>query len=238
MRDCPTWRSGEAPGTVPARGLLFDRTVTRVPFFSLGDYESLIHQHVRDAAARIPLHSISKCLVDQPECPQIHNDYKKGEMGHTGHLHNDPSSFISKYGSRQPRFHRCRPALNVRTRCSVPRNRGALYHQARLRELAARYGVNAKTVAKWRRRSSVCDARMGPMEPHSTVLSKEDEALIVAFHWGHKRDGGSWVGKRDFLCCRSHRSPGGRIGLWELGEYQTGRQRRCAPYRHSSPSWP
>ena len=53
--------------------------------------------------------------------------------------------------------------------------------QASLRELAARYGINPKTVAKWRRRSSVCDARMGPREPHSTVLSKEAEALIVAF---------------------------------------------------------
>ena len=28
---------------------------------------------------------------------------------------------------------------------------------------------------------SVCDARMGPTEPRSTVLSKEEEALIVTF---------------------------------------------------------
>src|SRR6266436_2983197 len=53
--------------------------------------------------------------------------------------------------------------------------------QASLRELAGRYGINPKTVAKWRRRTSVCDARMGPTEPCSTVLSKEEEALIVAF---------------------------------------------------------
>ena len=53
--------------------------------------------------------------------------------------------------------------------------------QASLRELAARYGINPKTVAKSRRRSSVCDAHMGPREPRSTVLSKEEEALIVAF---------------------------------------------------------
>jgi hypothetical protein len=53
--------------------------------------------------------------------------------------------------------------------------------QASLRELAARHGINPKTVAKWRRRSSVCDARMGPREPRSTVLSKQEEALIVAF---------------------------------------------------------
>src|SRR5512135_3858050 len=53
--------------------------------------------------------------------------------------------------------------------------------QASLRELAVRYGINPKTVAKWRRRDSVCDARMGPREPRSTTLSKEEEALIVAF---------------------------------------------------------
>ena len=53
--------------------------------------------------------------------------------------------------------------------------------QASLRELAARYGINPKTVAKWRRRASVCDARMGPREPRSSVLSKEEEALIVTF---------------------------------------------------------
>jgi transposase-like protein len=52
--------------------------------------------------------------------------------------------------------------------------------QASLRELAARHGINPKTIAKWRRRPSVCDARMGSKEPHSTVLSREEEALIVA----------------------------------------------------------
>jgi uncharacterized protein YjcR len=31
--------------------------------------------------------------------------------------------------------------------------------QASLRELAGRYGINPKTVAKWRRRSSVCDVK-------------------------------------------------------------------------------
>jgi transposase InsO family protein len=53
--------------------------------------------------------------------------------------------------------------------------------QASLRELAARYGINPKTVAKWRRRTSASDARMGPKEPHSTVFTREEEALIVAF---------------------------------------------------------
>src|SRR4029078_5591740 len=53
--------------------------------------------------------------------------------------------------------------------------------QASLRQLAGRYGINPKTVAKWRRRSAVCDARMGPREPRSTVLSNQEEALVVAF---------------------------------------------------------
>ncbi len=40
--------------------------------------------------------------------------------------------------------------------------------------------VNPKTVAKWRKRPGVWDARMDP-EPVSTVLSAEQEAIAVAF---------------------------------------------------------
>ena len=47
--------------------------------------------------------------------------------------------------------------------------------------LARRYGINPKTVAKWRKRTHVADARMGPKEIHSTVLTPEEEAAIVAF---------------------------------------------------------
>ena len=53
--------------------------------------------------------------------------------------------------------------------------------QESLRALAKRYGVNQKTIAKWKKRSSVCDERTGPKDPHSTVLSLEDEAIIIAF---------------------------------------------------------
>src|SRR6202165_4096506 len=53
--------------------------------------------------------------------------------------------------------------------------------QASLRALSKRYGINPKTVAKWRKRSSVADRPTGPKEPKSTVLSIEDEAIIVAF---------------------------------------------------------
>ncbi len=47
--------------------------------------------------------------------------------------------------------------------------------------LAARYGVNSKTVAKWKKRSSLADRKTGPAAPRSTVLSAETEAVIVAF---------------------------------------------------------
>src|SRR6478609_6062110 len=53
--------------------------------------------------------------------------------------------------------------------------------QASLRALSKRYGINPKTVAKWRKRGSVADLPTGPKEPKSTVLSVEDEAIIVAF---------------------------------------------------------
>ena len=53
--------------------------------------------------------------------------------------------------------------------------------QESLRTLSKRYGINQKTVAKWKKRASIADLPTGPKEPHSTVLSLEDEAVIVAF---------------------------------------------------------
>ncbi|MBY5356722.1 transposase family protein [Rhizobium leguminosarum] len=53
--------------------------------------------------------------------------------------------------------------------------------QASLRVIAKRYGINQKTVAKWRKRTSTTDLVTGPKEPRSTVLSIEEEAVIVAF---------------------------------------------------------
>ena len=47
-------------------------------------------------------------------------------------------------------------------------------------ELSRTYGLNPKTVAKWRKRDGVDDAPMGPKEARSSVLSKEEEALAVA----------------------------------------------------------
>ncbi len=60
--------------------------------------------------------------------------------------------------------------------------RRAIQHsQESLRTLSRRHGINPKTVAKWRKRSSMADHRTGPTVPKSTVLSIEQEAVIVAF---------------------------------------------------------
>ena len=53
--------------------------------------------------------------------------------------------------------------------------------QASAAELSRTYGINPKTVLKWRKRETVEDRRTGPREPRSTVLSEEEEAMIVAF---------------------------------------------------------
>jgi transposase-like protein len=60
--------------------------------------------------------------------------------------------------------------------------RRAIQHsQESLRSLSKRYGINPKTVAKWRKRGSVADLKTGPRDAKSTVLSIEDEAVVVAF---------------------------------------------------------
>jgi len=60
--------------------------------------------------------------------------------------------------------------------------RRAIQHsQESLLKLSERYSINPKTVQKWRRRSSVGDAPMGPKERHSTILTPEQEAMVVAF---------------------------------------------------------
>lgn len=53
--------------------------------------------------------------------------------------------------------------------------------QESLKALSKRYGVNPKTVAKWRKRQTVQDAAMGPKEARSTLLSLEEEAICIAF---------------------------------------------------------
>ncbi len=60
--------------------------------------------------------------------------------------------------------------------------RRAIQHsQESLRVLAKRHGVNPKTIAKWKKRASVSDLPTGPREAKSTVLSIEEEAVVIAF---------------------------------------------------------
>jgi transposase InsO family protein len=53
--------------------------------------------------------------------------------------------------------------------------------QESVRALARRYGISPTTVQKWRKRETTADARMGPKEARSTVLTREEEAVIVTF---------------------------------------------------------
>jgi transposase len=65
---------------------------------------------------------------------------------------------------------------------TTPRVRAELQRsQEATRSVAARCGLNPKTVAKWRRRTTVTDAPMGPARPRSTVLSEVEEAIVVEF---------------------------------------------------------
>ncbi len=64
---------------------------------------------------------------------------------------------------------------------TTPRIRAELKAaQAPARLLASQYGLNVKTVLKWRDRVETSDAPMGP-KPKSTVLTPAEEAIIVEF---------------------------------------------------------
>jgi transposase InsO family protein len=65
---------------------------------------------------------------------------------------------------------------------TTPRVRAELQTaQATTRSLAAGYGLNPKTVAKWRQRTTTADRPMGPARPRSTVLTEAEEAIVVEF---------------------------------------------------------
>src|SRR3954471_19001221 len=65
---------------------------------------------------------------------------------------------------------------------TTPRIRAELQaSQETTRVLAARYGLNPKTVAKWRQRTTTADQPMGPKRPRSTTLTEAEEAIVVEF---------------------------------------------------------
>src|ERR671913_1977359 len=53
--------------------------------------------------------------------------------------------------------------------------------QESVRALARRFGVSPTTIQKWRKRETTADAKMGPKQVRSTVLTPGEEAVIVAF---------------------------------------------------------
>jgi transposase InsO family protein len=71
--------------------------------------------------------------------------------------------------------------LHSSARTTAAVRRAIQTSQASIRSLAQHYGINPKTVAKGRKGANVQAARMGPKQAHSTVLSTEEEVLIVAF---------------------------------------------------------
>ena len=126
--------------------------------------------------------------------------------------------------------------------------RRAIQHgQASPRALAKRCGIDPKTVAKWRARSSVADRRIGPKVVHATVLSVDEDAVVVAFrrlHRGRGRGGRQerprTLGRRHFRTSRLDPDVGslrigerfrrefaglGRTGHGEAGVGETRRNR-------------
>ena len=70
--------------------------------------------------------------------------------------------------------------LHGSARTTAATRRAIQHRQESLQGLAARHSINPKTVAKWRRRPTVLDARTGP-EPVLTVLAAGQEAIAGAF---------------------------------------------------------
>ena len=62
--------------------------------------------------------------------------------------------------------------------------RRAIQHsQASLRTLAKRYGINQKTVAKWKRRTSVVDIPTGPKDAEHPTSDAVITASLPATPW-------------------------------------------------------
>lgn len=63
---------------------------------------------------------------------------------------------------------------------TVPVRRAIQHSQGSLRALAKRHWINPLTVAKWKRRTSASDMGTRSKDPKSTILSIEEEVIIVA----------------------------------------------------------
>ena len=74
----------------------------------------------------------------------------------------------------QVRRHGCATTTHA-VRAAIQRS------QATTAALSRELSINVKTVAKWRKCETVEDLKTGPTYPSSTVLSADEEAMIVAF---------------------------------------------------------
>ena len=71
--------------------------------------------------------------------------------------------------------------LHARARTTPEVRREIQNSKESLMTLAERYGLNPKTIEKWRKRDFVHDAPMGPKLVRSKSLSEVEEAVVVAF---------------------------------------------------------
>ena len=71
--------------------------------------------------------------------------------------------------------------LHPRATTTEATRRAIQNSQKSIAKLSKQYGINPKTVVKWKKRDFVQDVRKGPKTPRSTVLSIAEEATIVAF---------------------------------------------------------
>ena len=71
--------------------------------------------------------------------------------------------------------------LHARARTTPEVRREIQKSKESVKALAERYGVNPKTIQKWRNRDFVHDAPMGPKVVRSRSLSQLEEAAVVAF---------------------------------------------------------
>lgn len=68
-----------------------------------------------------------------------------------------------------------------RIRTTEGERRAIQLSQESLRVLAKRYGINSKTVAKWKKRNNAADLPRGPKPERHRKLTAEEESIIVQF---------------------------------------------------------
>src|SRR6266853_5235482 len=88
--------------------------------------------------------------------------------------------------------------------------------QESLRALSKRYGINPKTVAKWKKRGSVADLSTGPKEPKSGMVPPCETASQQSREEDRDRGEDRRVG-RDWRAYPSDRNSMGPMGQNDMG---------------------